>query len=460
MTMRKPLRIFALLALLIGTPGVALAGPTDGIDWSAILKALGSAMDSWRFSPFPAAAPTVTPVPPATDTPQSTQTPEPTAPPTRTSTNTRTPTRTPSSTRTQTSTKTPTLTRTPTSTRIPTGTRTPTATRTATRTKTITRTPTVTRTPTGTRTPTRTKTITPTKTATPTVDPNSVNGQIDLADAVGDAPSQRLASALVVYPYVVSQNSTDTRIEIFNMSDQQQTLQCFYVRQTDCFEVGFLVRLTAQQPLSWFASMGTNNPITSTAVPPFDGVGELKCAVMPELPDLASHNVLQGRALVFGSGETIGYGAIGFQRLTPGAASNVIDLDGFTYEACPDRLHFQVFTRQVGVTPSRLILVPCSQDLLTQTPTQSTVQLAIINEFEQVFSSSFRASCLTSLSFSSISTLSSASLGSDTAHVVVRGVSEPLLGMVIDRFEGFGQPQATANTPFLDGARSATVIFP
>jgi hypothetical protein len=64
--------------------------------------------------------------------------------------------------------------------------------------------------------------------------------------------------------------------------------------------------------------------------------------------------------------------------------------------------------------------------------------LAIINEFEQVFSSSFRLSCLTSLSFSSISTLSSASLGSDTAHVVVRGVSEPLLGMVIDRFEGFG----------------------
>jgi hypothetical protein len=244
------------------------------------------------------------------------------------------------------------------------------------------------------------------------------------------------------------------------MSNQDQLLQCFYVRQTDCFEIGFLVRLTAQQPLSWFASMGTNNPITSTAVPPFDGVGELKCAVLPELPDLASHNVLQGRALVYGSGETIGYGAIGFQRLTPGSATNVIELDGFEYEACPDRLHFQVFTRKVGVPASQLILVPCSQDLLTQTPTHATVQLAIINEFEQVFSSSFRLSCLTSMPFSSISTLSNATLGTDTAHLVVRGVGEPLLGMVIDRFEGFGQVQATSNTPYLDGARDATVIFP
>jgi hypothetical protein len=32
--------------------------------------------------------------------------------------------------------------------------------------------------------------------------------------------------------------------------------------------------------------------------------------------------------------------------------------------------------------------------------------------------------------------------------------------MVIDRFEGFGQVQATSNTPYLDGARDATVIFP
>jgi len=244
------------------------------------------------------------------------------------------------------------------------------------------------------------------------------------------------------------------------MSNRDVLLQCFYVKQTDCFEVGFLVRLTAQQPLSWFASMGTSNPITTTAVPPFDGVGELKCAVLAELPDLDAHNVLQGRALVHGSGETVGYGAIGFQRLVPGFASNVIELDGSEYEACPDRLHFQVFTRKSGVTPSQLILIPCSQDLLTQTPTQSTVQLAIINEFEQVFSSSFRLSCLTSMSFSGLSTLSNATLGTNTAHLVVRGVSEPLLGMVIDRFEAFGQLQSTANTPYLDGARDATVIFP
>jgi len=41
----------------------------------------------------------------------------------------------------------------------------------------------------------------------------------------------------------------------------------------------------------------------------------------------------------------------------------VINLDGFTYESCPDRLHFIVLTRQ-GTATSDLITVPCAEDLL------------------------------------------------------------------------------------------------
>jgi hypothetical protein len=185
--------------------------------------------------------------------------------------------------------------------------------------------------------------------------------------------------------------------------------------------------------------------------------------VASDLPDLNTHNALQGRVIVFerATGETVAYGAIGFQRLTPGAFSSVIDLDGFTYDACPDRLHFQVLTRQSGVPASEMIIAPCAQDLLTQTPTESTVQLAIVNEFEQVFSSSFRFRCLSSLTFSSLNTLSLSTLGSETAHVVVRGVSTPLVGLVIDRFLGQnGTLHTTSNEPFLEGARASTVIFP
>jgi hypothetical protein len=263
-----------------------------------------------------------------------------------------------------------------------------------------------------------------------------------------------------VFPYIVSESGHDTRIELMNMSDEDIDLQCFYVRSSDCNEIGFFVSLTAQQPLSWMAHDGTNNILTFTAVPPFDGTGELKCAVLAKRPQLSAHNVLQGRALVFDdAGETVGYGAIGFQRLVPGAGGGVVDLDGFTYEECPDRLHFQVFTRKTG-SNSDMVLVPCAQDLLTQTPTETTVQLAIINEFEQVFSSSFRLECHTVRSFSRFGTLSNSTLGTETAHVVVRGVDSPLLGLVIDRFQAFGQTQTTANDPFLEGGRSSTVIFP
>src|SRR4030095_16615733 len=112
-------------------------------------------------------------------------------------------------------------------------------------------------------------------------------------------------------------------------------------------------------------------------------------------------------------------------------------LDGFTYEECPERLHFQALATQ-GVSGD-LILVPCSQDLLTQTPVETTVQLAIVNEFEQVFSASFRFKCHTRMALSRIGPLQRGVLGTDTAHVIVRGVSVPLLGIMVDRFDALGQ---------------------
>jgi hypothetical protein len=324
-----------------------------------------------------------------------------------------------------------------------------------------------------------------TPTPTPTTDPASFtatpdSSELGLGTVEGLPPAQKLASAMVVFPLVVSEVGSgiaasggiasgateDTRIELVNMSGETQTLQCFYVRaqlnqlnKTECLEVGFIVSLTAEQPLTWLASEGTNNPLTFTAVPPFDGLGELKCAVMPRRQQVNAHNVIQGRAMVFDapSGETAAYGAIGFQRLTDGDFGGVVNLDGFTYEACPQRLHFQVLTS--NSVSSLLVLVPCAQDLLTQTPTSTAVQLAIVNEFEQVFSSSFIFACHTTRSFSTIGTLRHSVLGTDTAHVVVRGVSSPLTGLVVDRFDALGQ-QTTVNEPFLEGGRDATVIFP
>jgi hypothetical protein len=411
-------------ALLLGGTGSALAQTKGGlVDWSKVMSALSKALSAWRLSPFP--NPTATSVPIAT----ATSTSGPVGTPTRTLAPSRTPT----------------------------------STWTASRTPISTRTATVTRTPTSTRRPTFTPTPRPTSTPVPTL---SNNGQIAFDTAEGSPPQQKLASAFVVFPYIITQAPVDTRIELMNMSDQPVNLQCFYVRQTDCNEIGFFVSLTANQPLSWSAHDGTSNPVTLTAVPPLDtfgGIGELKCAVASDLPDLDANNVLQGRAIVFDSntGLTVGYGAVGFQRLTPGTFSGVVDLDGFTYESCPDRLHFEVLTNQGGGPTSSLIVVPCAENLLNQTPTQSVVQIAIINEFEQVFSSSFRFSCFASTPFSQFNTLSKAVLGSDTAHLIVRGVSTPLIGLTVDRFLGQNSTlHTTANEPFLEGGRPAEVIFP
>lgn len=263
-----------------------------------------------------------------------------------------------------------------------------------------------------------------------------------------------------MFPYIETSSTVESRIELVNMSDQDIELRCFYIRQSDCVEVGFFVNLTAEQPLTWFASEGANNPLNFSAVPPFDGVGELKCAVDPRRPELEYHNALQGRAIVYSrvTGETVAYGADGFQRLEPGGFSNYVELDGFTYEQCPERLHFQSLA-STSVSGD-LIVVPCSQDLLTQVPVETTVQLAIVNEFEQVFSSAFRFKCHSRQQLSRFGTLQKAVLGTDTAHVIVRGVSVPLLGLMVDRFDALGQRHTAVNEPFLEGGAPATIIFP
>ncbi len=419
MTAVKTLSLGAVLAgILLGASAPA-AAQSAAVDWAKVMSALNNALHNWRLSPFPVPTTTAT----------ATVTSVATGPPTLT----RTPSRTASRTATASSTRPPTASATPS------------------------------RTATATRPPTSTPSPRPTATPIPTT---SANGQLAFDVADGAPPEQKLASAFLVFPYIVTAAPKDTRIELMNMSNQPIELQCFYVRSSDCVEVGFFVSLTANQPLSWSAYDGTSNVLTRTSVPPldtFNGIAELKCAVAADRPDLSFHNVLQGRAIVVDktNGTTVGYGAVGFQRLSPGSYSGEVDLDGFTYESCPDRLHFQVLSAPSGGPASTLVTVPCAEDLLNQVPTQTVVQLAIVNEFEQVFSSSYHLSCLSSLSFSSLGTLGHSVTGTDSAHLVVRGVSSPLIGLAIDRFAGQGNlVHTTANEPFLEGGRSATVIFP
>jgi len=274
-------------------------------------------------------------------------------------------------------------------------------------------------------------------------------------------PAQKLPSALLVFPFIEADGAHDTRVELVNLSGKPQVVQCFYITAGACNEVDFMVYLTPYQPLSWLTRVGANDTLSGTAVPPFFGDGEMKCVVVPPHPDLPFHNTIQGRATVFDAdGKTASYNAVGFLRLTDGDFSNVISLNGRTYAQCPDKLHFQVFADQPGST-SELVLVPCTQDLQHLVPTSTTVQFLIVNELEQTFSTSFPLTCFDRRSLGDISSsLRRSVLGTDTAHLVVRGTASPLLGLAIDTVSFAGKTGTAGNEPSFQGGRSATVTLP
>ncbi len=240
------------------------------------------------------------------------------------------------------------------------------------------------------------------------------------------------------------------------------TIQCFYVASGTCNEIGFFTSLTANQPIEWMVSSGTSSS-SGRLAPPFSGEGELKCVVNTGSSDPAAHNALQGRAVLSDtSGETLGYAAIAFRRLSPGGFTGNIPLDGVTYEQCPDRLHFNALTSQTSVASqdSELVLVPCSENLVSQIASSTGVQFAVINEFEQHLSAGITFKCFDRRAFNAIPPLRRRTAGSDTVHMIVRAIDVPVIGLVIDRFNAGGGISASTNAPYLEGGRSAVIDMP
>lgn len=279
--------------------------------------------------------------------------------------------------------------------------------------------------------------------------------------AVAGPPAQGLPSALLVYPLIESTGGRDTRIEIVNLSGDPQQLNCFFVEGSACVEIGFFLSLTPYQPLSWLASSGLYDLTSGSAAPPFFGEGELKCVVIPAHPEVASHNAIQGRATTFGpDGRTVSYSAVGFQRLSDGDFTGTVDLNGTTYAPCPRKLHFDVLT-ETSTAASDVVVVPCSEDLLLQQPTTLTVQVLVVNEFEQTYSASYSFTCFDRRTLAEIADpLTRVIAGTDTAQLILRGIGGPLLGLVVDAVPFDGFVGLAGNEPWFEGSSSAKVVFP
>ncbi len=309
-----------------------------------------------------------------------------------------------------------------------------------------------------TQAPTLTATKTPIPTATATATRFVVENPLGVA-ITGEPPAQNQPSAFLVYPLVSTANGADTFIELLNMTNAPVSVKCIFINSSNCRGLDFFVNLTALQPASWTAKSGKTSDGVRIA-PPFIGQGELKCLVEPRSVTLSAHNAIQGRALVNETGgSTIGYNAIGIRRLIPGDFGGSLDLDGVTYEQCPDRLHFQVRAQQTG-SDSELILVPCTEDLERVTVGTTNVQFAIINEFEQHTSGSTSLNCYMRRSFSQISPLRRSISGTDSLHAIVRAINFPVMGLVVNRFQTAGGMSVSSNTPYLEGGRSANVTVP
>jgi hypothetical protein len=284
--------------------------------------------------------------------------------------------------------------------------------------------------------------------------------------AAAQAPPQRLPSAVLIWPLVVVEGGgsiTDTRMELVNLSSIPVHLGCIFVTAETCNATDFRINLTPNQPISWLASRGVFNGFS--AVPPFGNTGELKCIVQPEQESIDFHNTIQGRAAVFGAdGQTIGYSAVGFLRLTDGPLTNEIPLDGVTYTPCPDQQHFVFIASDPNIpaTQSELVIAPCDEDIENFIFPPTVIQFQVFNEFEEQFSASINVRCSARRELWRISTIfTRAVLGTETGHIVLRGVQSPVLALLIDRFLAAPAVAATAgNEPALRGGRAAQITIP
>lgn len=266
-----------------------------------------------------------------------------------------------------------------------------------------------------------------------------------------------------MFPYIEVGAGRDTRVELVNLSGVPIELECFFVNGEDpsCNEVGFVLALTPYQPFAWLASEGMSNVINGTAAPPFWGFGELKCAVVPPEPALELYNTVQGRATVFGAdGTTVSYTAYGFQRFVGGEYTGLLRLDGNEYAQCPDRLLFTVLA-DTPAGNSELILLPCSQDLVLQSPATVTAQLLLTTELGQTVSTSFQVRCYSRRLLSDVADVLQRSIGgSDVVQISVRGVGGPLIGLVIDAIPFASTLGLAGNEPMFLGGRTATISVP
>ena len=285
---------------------------------------------------------------------------------------------------------------------------------------------------------------------------------VSASSARGEVATDQPA-AMLVFPYVTvdGSQSADTFVQLSNTSTDPVVVQCFYEFAVtpgppiSCIGAGavdFQFQLTPRQPIGWRASEGlltfpldgvsrtgpggafnANSRVPPVPTDPY--VGSLRCIAVDANLVPVERNVLIGTATLGQprqSGESsidvAQYNAIGFSAHDgAGNGDDALLLGGpnAEYDACPQMNVIPHFfdgalepTSHASRVSTTLVLVPCSQDLLHQLPSQSVVVYDVYNEFEQHFSTSKAMNCQ---QVSTLSTIDSADPSRSIYNVRVSG---------------------------------------
>ncbi len=329
--------------------------------------------------------------------------------------------------------------------------------------------------------------------------------------AHGMAQSDR-GAAIITYPYVTvdAAAGVDTHLQLVNLEATPIDVRCYLENanrhcseglptpcrtNSDCpggFCAGgqslvqsFTLRLTAEQPIAWRASVGAaalpcdgglcsgnSGSIPATDENPF--VGNLRCVAITPANAPSERNALIGTATIerFVPGappvlDVARYNAVGTLAVAGEGNSDPQLLIGGAnpeYDSCPNVNVFDHFF-DGGIEPSAsasqvfttLSLVPCSADLSlgSSAGASHVVQYVIFNEFEQRFLTSRVFSVQQAMRLSDIAPFlfSAGFTGTLTGQVRLQAASSGLVAVAVEEHYDVNNPGRYASAAFqVDGA--------
>jgi len=291
-------------------------------------------------------------------------------------------------------------------------------------------------------------------------------GAVMVASGAQAATTTTNPAGLLIFPkLLVDGSAQDSIIQLSNTSSDLIRVRCYLVNANshcsnapdtvctnsdDCgggfclpgwTETDFRFTLTKNQPIAWRLSEGLQNfPLDGLSGVGQDGqfnadsnippspedpfIGELKCFQVDEGDNPVARNDLKGEVTIVSADDVDGfdvrkYNAIGLQSTDVNDGNDTLCLGGTEptedcpepeYAGCPNVVILNHFFDDAldpangNVVRTRLTLVPCSENFLTQTTTKITVQMLIFNEYEQRLSTSRRIECLEDIGLSDIDT--------------------------------------------------------